>query len=70
MIIYTTDNNKGAYSIDDEGTLYYTRINKFGVMKLDDWDFVDVDEMDEELTEIQNKLIAMNKVNGTYFALN
>ena len=70
LIIYTTDDLKRAYSIDDEGTLYYTRINKFGVMKLDDWDFVDVDEMDEELTEIQNKLIAMNKVNETYFALN
>ena len=70
MIIYTTDDNKGAYSIDDEGTLYYTPVSESGAIRLDDWDFVDIDEMDEELTEIQNKLIALNKVNGTYFALN
>ena len=70
MIIYTSENFDCAYSIDDEGTLYYTPISESGAIRLDDWEFVDVDEMSDDLIHIQEKLITLNKANGTYFALN
>ena len=74
MIIYTTDDNKGAYSIDDEGTLYYTPVSESGAIRLDDWVEVDLyllnEELNQEVREIQDKLIAMNKINGTYFTCN
>jgi len=67
MIIYTSENFESAYSIDDEGTLYYTPVSESGAIRLDDWEFVDVDEMSDDLIHIQDKLITLNKANGTYF---
>ena len=71
MIIYTTENFESAYSIDDEGTLYHTPVSESGAIRLDDW--VECEALDEindkELINIQEKLIKLNKVNGTYFAL-
>ena len=70
MIIYTCEGHGCAYSIDDEGTLYYTPISQSGAIRLDDWTEREaVDELDEEgLNEIQDKLILLNKANGTYFS--
>ena len=72
MIIYTCEGHGCAYSIDDEGTLYYTPISESGAIRLDDWTECEpVDELDEEgLNDIQDKLITLNKANGTYFCLN
>ena len=72
MIIYTLEGHGCAYSIDDEGTLYYTPISESGAIRLDDWTECEaVDELDEEgLIDIQEKLITLNKANGTYFRVN
>lgn len=69
MIIYQPENHGCAYSIDSEGTLFYTPISESGAIRLDDWAEVEsVDELDDEvLTEIQDKLISFEKANGTYF---
>jgi len=72
MIIYTCEGHGCAYSIDDEGTLYYTPISESGAIRLDDWTECEaVDEQDEDgLNDIQEKLITLNKANGTYFTVN
>ena len=72
MILYIPEGHGCAYSIDDEGTLYYTRISQSGAIRLDDWTECEaVDELDEEgLNDIQEKLITLNKANGTYFRVN
>ena len=71
MIIYQPEGHGCAYSIDSEGTLYFSPIECDGTLNTTDWDFVEsVDELDEEfLTEIQNKLISFEKTNGTYFTV-
>ena len=72
MILYIPEGHGCAYSIDDEGTLYYTPISESGAIRLDDWTECEaVDELDEEgLNDIQEKLITLNKANGTYFRVN
>ena len=73
MIIYTTEDFKSAYSIDDEGCLYYTPVSESGAIRLDDWVDVDFYSIDEDLIseakEAQETLIKLNKVNGTYYQL-
>ena len=73
MIIYTAEDNKSAYSIDDEGALYYTPISESGAIRLDDWVDVDFYSIDEDLIseaiKAQETLIKLNKVNGTYYQL-
>jgi len=73
MIIYITEDYKSAYSIDDEGVLYYTPVSESGAIRLDDWVDVDFYSIDEDLIpeakEAQEKLITLNKANGTYYTL-
>ena len=73
MIIYITDDNKSAYSIDDEGALYYTPVSESSAIRLDDWVDVDFDSIDKDLIseakEAQETLIFLNKVNGAYYQL-
>ena len=42
MIIYQPENHGCAYSIDSEGTLYFSPIECDGTLNTTDWDFVDV----------------------------
>lgn len=71
MILYIPEGHGCAYSIDDEGTLYYTPISDSGAIRVDDW--VECESVDEDdnanLIDIQEKLITLNKANGTYFTL-
>lgn len=69
MIIYQPENHGCVYSIDSEGTLYFSPIECDGTLNTTDWDFVEpVDELDDEfLTEIHEQLILMSKAIGTYF---
>ena len=69
MIILTSDNKGCAYSIDSEGTLYYTPMYIGGGIETQDWVEVEpVDELDEEdVNVIHEKLIAMNKAIGEYY---
>ena len=69
MIILTSDNQGCAYSIDNEGTLYYTPMYIGGGIETQDWIEVEpVDELDEEdVNVIHEKLIAMNKAIGEYY---
>ena len=62
MIIYTTEDFKSAYSIDDEGTLYYTPISESGAIRLDDWVDVDFYSIDEDLIVILRKMVGMNRI--------
>ena len=69
MIILTSDKQGCAYSIDSEGTLYYTPMYIGGGIETQDWIEVEpVDELDEEdVNVIHEKLIAMNKAIGEYY---
>ena len=69
MITYQPENSKYVYTIDSEGTLYFTPLSESNAIRLDDWVEVEpVDEFDDDLIEeIQDALIAMNKAIGVYF---
>ena len=69
MIILTSDKQGCAYSIDSEGTLYYTPMYIGGGIETQDWIEVEpVDGLDEEdVNVIHEKLIAMNKAIGEYY---
>ena len=71
MILYIPSGHGCAYSIDDEGTLYHTPISDSDAIRLDDWVECEADDdVDtKELIDIQEKLITLNKANGTYFTL-
>ena len=74
MIILTAENQGCAYSIDSEGTLYYTPMYVTGGIETDDWSEVDLMSLmgeDEnlrlEVDEIHQQLIEMSKAIGEYF---
>lgn len=71
MIVLTLEEKSCAYSIDSEGTLFYTPMSDSGAIRLDDWVDVDFHSIDEddvaEAQEAQEKLIAMSKAIGEYF---
>ena len=55
-----------AYSIDSEGTLFYSPLYKDETIKTDDWREVEEIEYDEQ-RDAQDKLIKMSKALGEYF---
>ena len=71
MIIFTSDELGCAYSIDDEGALYYTPRYMNDTINLMDWCEVDLDECDEDvITEIKgiwNELIKANQAVGSFY---
>ena len=74
MIVLTTENLGCAYSIDSEGTLFYTPQYQDGSINLEDWCEVDLmslmgeeENLRLEIDEIHQQLIEMSKVIGEYF---
>ncbi len=69
MIILSSEEKGCVYSIDTEGTLFYTPMYINGTINLGDWIEVEsVDELDDEsVNEVHEKLIAMSKAIGEYF---
>jgi len=63
-----------AYSIDSEGTLFYTPMGKDGSIDVTDWCEVDFMSLlgeeqviQDSITEVHEKLITMMKAIGEYF---
>ena len=69
MVILASEEKGCVYSIDSEGTLFYTPMYINGTINLGDWIEVEsVDELDDEsVNEVHDKLIAMSKAIGEYF---
>ena len=71
MIIHITEDFKSAYSIDSEGTLFFTPVSESGAIRLDDWVDVDFNSIDEEYIQeakdAQEKLISMIKFIDEYY---
>ena len=74
MIILTAEDHGCAYSVDSEGTLYYTPQYRSGSINLEDWSEVDLMHLlgeDEnlrlEVDNIHNQLIGLSKAIGEYF---
>ncbi len=74
MIILTSDNQGCAYSIDSEGTLYYTPMYIGGGIETQEWSEVDLMSLmgeDEnlrlEVDQIHEQLITISKAIGEYF---
>ena len=66
MIVLTADNIGCAYSIDSEGTLFYSPLFKDGSVRTGYWTEVEEIEYDEQ-RDAQEKLITMSKALGEYF---
>jgi len=74
MIILTSEQHGCAYSIDSEGTLFYTSMMEGGGIETEDWcevDFMSMFGEEEylrfEVDDIHDKLIAMMKSIGEYY---
>jgi len=71
MIVLTLEDKNCAYSIDSEGTLFYTPVSESGAIRLDDWVDVDFHSIDEEYIQeakdAHEKLISMMKAIGEYY---
>jgi hypothetical protein len=74
MIVLTCDDHGCAYSIDSEGTLYYTPQYNDGSINVEDWDEVDhmsllgeEEEVQALIEEIHEQLIVISKSIGEYY---
>jgi|TARA_B100001063_G_C16760476_1_gene555704 hypothetical protein len=74
MIVLTCEDHGCAYSIDSEGTLYYSVQYNDGSINVEDWDEVDHmallgDECEYKtiVDTIHEQLIAMSKLIGEYY---
>ena len=74
MIVLTCDDHGCAYSIDSEGTLYYTPQYNDGSINVEDWDEVDhmallgeEDDIQALVEEVHEQLIVISKSIGEYY---
>jgi len=74
MIVLTCDDHGCAYSIDSEGTLYYTPQYNDGSINVEDWDEVDhmallgeEEEVQALVEEVHEQLIVISKSIGEYY---
>ena len=74
MIILTSDSFGCAYSIDSEGTLFYTPMCKDSSINLEEWNEVEVDVLEDEgdavlveVMDIWERLITTSKALGEYY---
>jgi hypothetical protein len=74
MIILTSEQHGCAYSIDSEGTLFYTPMMEGGGIETMDWCEVDFMSMSgeeqsiqDEVNNIEEQLITMSKSIGEYY---
>jgi hypothetical protein len=71
MILKLQDGHGCAYTIDDEGTLYYIPLTSKNNLNLDELAEVDLFNMDEDdrddVSQIHNDLIALAKTAATYY---
>jgi hypothetical protein len=71
MILKLEDGHGCAYTIDDEGTLYYIPLTSKNNLNLDELAEVDLFNMDEDdrddVSQIHNDLIALAKTAATYY---
>lgn len=74
MIVLTCEDHGCAYSIDSEGTLYYSVQYIDGSINVEDWDEVDHMALLGEECEtkaivdtVHEQLIAMSKLIGEYY---
>ena len=74
MIVLTCDEHGCAYSIDSEGTLYYTPQYNDGSINVEDWSEVDhmallgeEDDVQALIEEVHEQLIAISKSIGEYY---
>ncbi len=74
MIVLTCDEHGCAYSIDSEGTLYYTPQYNDGSINVEDWSEVDhmallgeEDDVQALIEEVHEQLIVISKSIGEYY---
>jgi len=74
LIILTSEEHGCAYSIDSEGTLFYTPMLEGGGIETMDW--IEVDhmsllgeekEIQDEIDKVHEQLITLNKAIGWYY---
>ena len=74
LIILTSEQNGCAYTIDSEGTLFYTPMYEDN--KIDSMDWIEVDymallgeekEISDEINKVHEQLITLNKAIGWYY---
>jgi hypothetical protein len=74
LIILTSEERGCAYSIDSEGTLFYTPMLEGGGIETMDWSEVDFmamlgeeKEIQDEIDKVHEQLITLNKALGWYY---
>ena len=74
MIILTSEQQGCAYSIDSEGTLFYTPMCKDSSINLEEWDEVDhmailgeEQSVQDDVNDILERLITVSKALGEYY---
>ena len=73
-IILTSEENGCAYSIDSEGTLFYTPMYEGGGIETEEWNEVDhmamlgeEQSIQDEINNVHAQLITLNKSLGWYY---